>query len=182
MSLRREEARAFVVEDGGEGGGDLGYFDDGEEEDWSKPSGAESTDDESDSLTGRVKTEKKEKGKEEAQVKKVNPSLKAAANITGEGRLSSMFTCSSFNKGKETDKVKFEESSLDEVLADFTPDDTDRERRKRRKQPATVPLKNKNLEKEERVTESEAILPPHGSMDLPASDYCCYRGGWITQY
>ncbi|KAG7557024.1 DNA-directed DNA polymerase family B exonuclease domain [Arabidopsis suecica] len=52
----------------------------------------------------RRKTEKKKKNK-------VNQSLKAAATITGEGRLSSMFTCSSFSK---TDKVKCE-SILDEV-------------------------------------------------------------------
>ncbi|CAA7030946.1 unnamed protein product [Microthlaspi erraticum] len=169
VSRRREEARGFVVEDGGEIGGDLGYFDDGEEEDWSKPSGAESTADESD----RLKTEKKKKGKEEAHVKKANPSLKAAATITGEGRLSSMFTCSSFNKGKESDKVKCE-GILDEALAEVTPDDTDRERHKRRKQPATVPIKNKNLVdcvSMEKVEEDDiVVIEENGSKKIDAKE------------
>ncbi|EOA12793.1 hypothetical protein CARUB_v10025741mg [Capsella rubella] len=133
VSRRREEARGFVVND--EEGGDLGYVDEGEEEDWSKPSGLESSDDESDD--GGERRRKSEKIKK----KKVNVSLKAAATITGEGRLSSMFTSSSFKKGKEIDKVK-SEGILDEVLAEFTPDDIDRERHKRRKLPATL---NKNL-------------------------------------
>lgn len=152
VSRRREEARGFVVDDGEEGA--LGYLDEGEEEDWSKPGGPESTDESDDGgrFSGRLRKKKseKKKGKEQAQqpqVKKVNPSLKAAATITGEGRLSSMFTSSSFKKGKETDKVKCEDI-LDEVLAEVTPDDVDRERYKRRKQPGTVPIticRNKNL-------------------------------------
>ncbi|ESQ31194.1 hypothetical protein EUTSA_v10003515mg [Eutrema salsugineum] len=151
VSRRREEARGFVVDDGEDG--DLGYHDGGEEEDFSKPSGPESTDESDDGggFSGRLKRKRseKKKGKEEAQqpqVKKVNPLLKAAATITGEGRLSSMFTSSSFKKGKETDKVKCE-GILDEVLSEVTPDDMDRERHKRRKQPATVPItfcRNKN--------------------------------------
>ncbi|KFK28387.1 hypothetical protein AALP_AA8G508400 [Arabis alpina] len=152
VSRRREEARGFVVNDGEEG--DLGYLDEGEEEDWSKPSG-QSTDESDDGgrFSGRLKKKKteKKKGKEQSQqpqVKKVNPSLKAAATITGEGRLSSMFTSSSFKKGKETDKVKCEDI-LDEVLAEVTPDDRDRERRKRKKLSGIVPLttmcRNKNL-------------------------------------
>uniref|UniRef100_A0A1J3FNE3 DNA polymerase n=1 Tax=Noccaea caerulescens TaxID=107243 RepID=A0A1J3FNE3_NOCCA len=188
VSRRREEARGVLV-DGGEDS-DLGYFDEGEEEDWSKPSGAEWTDESEDggSFSGRLKRREngKKKGKEEAQIKKVNLSLKAAATITGEGRISSLFTCSSFKKVTETDRVKCE-GILDEVLAEATPDDIDRERHKRRKQPAMVPItfcKNKNLvhvnsrmemqgdcvsmEKEEDVTEFE-VIPPHDS-DLPASD------------
>lgn len=152
VSRRREEARGFVVDD--EEGGDLGYLDEGEEEDWSKPSGPESTDESDDGgrFSGRLKKKKaeKKKGKEETQqpqAKKVNPSLKAAATITGEGRLSSMFTSSSFKKGKETDKVKWD-GILDEVLAEINPDEVDKKKHKRRKQPATVPItftRNKNL-------------------------------------
>ncbi|KAL0863252.1 hypothetical protein Bca101_042370 [Brassica carinata] len=194
VSRRREEARGFVVDDGEDG--DLGYGDEGEEEDFTKPSGPDSTDESDDGggFSGRLRKKKaeKKKAKEQPQVKKVNPALKAAATITGEGRLSSMFTSSSFKKGKETDKVKCE-GILDEVLAEVTPDDMDRERHRRRKQPSTVPVtfsRNKNLVsvtssmvmqdsepasdrvfmenelmkemKEEVVTESE-ITPPHDS-------------------
>jgi DNA polymerase alpha subunit A len=148
VSRRREEARGFVVEDGE--GGDLGYLDEGEEEDWSKPSGPESTDESDDGgrFSGRLK--KKKKGKEQTQqpqVKKVNPALKAAATITGEGRLSSMFTSSSFKKVKETDKAQYE-GILDEIIAQVTPDESDRKKHTRRKLPGTVPVtifKNKKL-------------------------------------
>lgn len=194
VSRRREEARGFVVDDGEDG--DLGYGDEGEEEDFTKPSGPDSTDESDDGggFSGRLRKKKaeKKKGKEQPQVKKVNPALKAAATITGEGRLSSMFTSSSFKKGKETDTVKCE-GILDEVLAEVTPDDLDRERHRRRKQPPTVPVmfsRNKNVVsvtssmamkdseptsdrvfmekelvkemKEEVVTESE-VTPPHDS-------------------
>ncbi|KAJ0239082.1 DNA polymerase alpha catalytic subunit [Hirschfeldia incana] len=151
VSRRREEARGFVVDDGEDG--DLGYGDEGEEEDFTKPSGPDSTDESDDGggFSGRLrkkKAEKKKAAKEQPQVKKVNPALKAAATITGEGRLTSMFTSSSFKKGKETDKVKCE-GILDEVLAEVTPDDMDRERHRRRKQPSTtVPItssRNRNV-------------------------------------
>ncbi|CAH8278936.1 unnamed protein product [Arabidopsis lyrata] len=66
-----------------------------------------------------------------------------------------------------TDKVKCCESILDEVLAEFTPDDMDRERHKRRKQSATVNKKYLvhdspsivTMEKEQVVTEFEVIPP-----------------------
>ncbi|CAH8335889.1 unnamed protein product [Eruca vesicaria subsp. sativa] len=159
VSRRREEARGFVVDDGEEG--DLGYGDEGEEEDFTKPSGPDSTDESDDGggFSGRLRKKKgeKKKGKEQQpQVKKVNPSLKAAATITGEGRLSSMFTSSSFKKGKETDKVKCE-SILDEVLAEVTPDDLDRERFRRRKQPATVPAMFSRNKNQVSVTSSKAM-------------------------
>ncbi|CAA7056881.1 unnamed protein product [Microthlaspi erraticum] len=204
VSRRREEARGFVVDDGGDG--NLGYLDEGEEEDWSKPNGPDSTDESDDGgkFSGRLKnkkTDKKEKA-QQPQVKKVNPLLKAAATITGEGRLSSMFTSSSFRKGKETDKVKCE-GILDEALAEVAPDDSDREKRKRRKQPAALApitsIRNRNvvsvtsrdsdpkpsvyqgdcdfmekeMMKEEAMTESEVVIPPHHSeenMELPGSE------------
>ncbi|KAF8085461.1 hypothetical protein N665_0666s0009 [Sinapis alba] len=167
VSRRREEARGFVVDDGEDG--DLGYGDEGEEEDFTKPSGPDSTDESDDGggFSGRLRKKKaeKKKAKEQPQVKKVNPSLKAAATITGEGRLSSMFTSSSFKKGKETDKVKCE-GILDEVLAEVTPDDIDRERHRRRKQPSAVPpvtfSRSKNLVS---VTSSVALQDSE-----PASD------------
>ncbi|CAL9242710.1 unnamed protein product [Arabidopsis halleri] len=133
------------------------------EEDWSKPSGGAESTDESDDCGGRLQRRRKTEKK-----KKVNVSLKGADTITVEGRFSSMFTCSSFNKGKETtDKVKCCESILDEVLAEFTPDDMDRERHKRRKQSATVNKINLvhdspsivTMEKEQVVTEFEVIPP-----------------------
>ncbi|XP_020879146.1 DNA polymerase alpha catalytic subunit [Arabidopsis lyrata subsp. lyrata] len=176
VSRRREEARGFVVDDG-----NLGYVDEGEEEDWSKPSGGADSDDGGGRLQRR-KTEKKKKKKNKA-----NLSLKATATITGKGRLSSMFTCSSFSK---TDKVKCE-SILDEVLAEVTPDDIDRERHhKRRKQPAALNKKNLrmemqdseptpsivSMEKEQATSTMEMqdspefeVIPPHDSRQSDAN-------------
>ncbi|CAN8251389.1 unnamed protein product [Cochlearia groenlandica] len=174
VSRRREEARGFVVNDGE--GGDLGYLDEGEEEDWSKPSGPESTDESDDGgkFSGRLKKKKTDKKKDkdtthqQPQVKKVNPLLKAAATITGEGRLSSMFTSSSFKKGKETDKVRCE-GILEDVLAEVTPDDLDRERHRRRKQLGTVPNTFSRNKKQVSITsnmethDSEPTLSIHQS-------------------
>nr|VDD25910.1 unnamed protein product [Brassica oleracea] len=130
----------------------------GEEEDWSKPSGPESTDESEDDggFSGRVK----KKGKEEAaQVKKVNPWLKAAATI------------SSLKKGKE--------SFLEEVLAKVNPDDMDRERHRRRKQPSRihdsvdkcdhVAMENELMKEQEEEEDVTVTLPQTSeNMELPS--------------
>lgn len=130
----------------------------GEEQDWSKPSGPESTDESEDDggFSGRVK----KKGKEEAaQVKKVNPWLKAAATI------------SSLKKGKE--------SILEEVLAKVNPDDMDRERHRRRKQPSRihdsvdkcdhVAMENELMKEQEEEEDVTVTLPQTSeNMELPS--------------
>ncbi|KAI4314977.1 hypothetical protein L6164_027831 [Bauhinia variegata] len=121
---RREESRGFIVDDDG-----LGYGDEGEEEDWSK-AGFTLSSDESEGESVRPKRKKVEK--KDPQPKKSSSSLSAAAAMIGAQRLSSMFTSSVFKKTRD-DKVKgFScDSIVDDVIAEFAPDETDRQRRRR---------------------------------------------------
>lgn len=132
VAKRREEARGFIVDDDG-----LGYGDEGEEEDWSKAGVCLS--DESD---GELEKSKKKKAeKKEAQPKKPPPSsLSAAAAMMGKQKLSSMFTSSIFKKTGRDDKAKgFPcDSIVDDVIAEFAPDETDRERRRKGQIGATL--------------------------------------------
>lgn len=128
VAKRREEARAFIVDDDG-----LGYGDEGEEEDWSKSSLPLSSG-ESDGEPERPKRKKAEK--REPQPKKPSASsasLSAAAAMMGKQRLSSMFTSSVFKKGKDEKAKGFTgcDSIVDDVIAEFAPDENDRERRRR---------------------------------------------------
>ncbi|KAF2295279.1 hypothetical protein GH714_032416 [Hevea brasiliensis] len=128
VARRREEAQGFIVDDDG-----LGYGDEGQEEDWSlaglPPSSDESDGGEPNTRPKRKKTEKKEK---ETQQKKVNSSLSAAAAMMGKQRISAMFTSTVF-KNKDSGKVKSLdcENIVDDVIAEFAPDEADRERRRR---------------------------------------------------
>ncbi|XP_022149463.1 DNA polymerase alpha catalytic subunit-like [Momordica charantia] len=124
VAKRREEARGFIVDDDG-----LGYGDEGEEEDWSK-AGVHSSD-ESDGELEKPKKRKTEK--KEAQPKKPSSSLSAAAAMMGKQKLSSMFTSSIFRKANRDDKAKGSacDSIVDDVIAEFAPDETDRERRRK---------------------------------------------------
>ncbi|XP_075654619.1 DNA polymerase alpha catalytic subunit [Castanea sativa] len=128
VAKRREEGRAFIVDDDG-----LGYGDEGEEEDWSKSSLPLSSG-ESDGEPERPKRKKAEK--RESQPKKPSASsasLSAAAAMMGKQRLSSMFTSSVFKKGKDEKAKGFSgcDSIVDDVIAEFAPDENDRERRRR---------------------------------------------------
>ncbi|KAJ6288671.1 hypothetical protein OIU76_024620 [Salix suchowensis] len=131
VARRREEAQGFIVDDDG-----LGYGDEGEEEDWSR-AGLPPSSDESDgeglnkSRSRKKKSEKKEKEKE---VKKGNASLTAAAAaIMGKTKISAMFTSNVFKNRDSAGKVKsFDcDSIVDDVIAEFAPDEADRERRRR---------------------------------------------------
>lgn len=128
VAKRREEARGFIVDDNG-----LGYGDEGEEEDWSKSGLPLSSDEESDG--GEAPERPKKKKKNEAQPKKPSgsSSLSAAAAMMGKQRISSMFTSSVFFKKGKDDKAKglVSDSIVDDVIAEFAPDETDRERRRR---------------------------------------------------
>ncbi|XP_058109892.1 DNA polymerase alpha catalytic subunit [Magnolia sinica] len=144
VAKRREAARDFIVDDDG-----LGYGDEGEEEDWSQAGLSPS--DESDGELGKPK-KKKVVVKKDPQPKKPSSSLSAAAALMGKQRLSSMFTSSVFKKSRD-DKGKGSsavESIVDDVIAEFAPDEADRERR-RRAPPSgvksftqSVPIKNEN--------------------------------------
>ena len=131
VARRREEAQGFIVDDDG-----LGYGDEGEEEDWSK-AGLPPSSDDSDgeglnkSRSRKKKSEKKEKEKE---VKKGNASLTAAATaIMGKTKISAMFTSNVFKNRDSAGKVKsFDcDNIVDDVIAEFAPDEADRERRRR---------------------------------------------------
>ncbi|KAK0605943.1 hypothetical protein LWI29_032475 [Acer saccharum] len=141
VARRREEARGFIVDDDG-----LGYGDEGQEEDWSIAGVLSSSDDElteGQKSIKKKKVEKKEKKENGQHVKRSNPSLTAAAAMMGKQRLSAMFTSSTMFKKAKDDKVKESESVVDDVIAEFAPDDTDRERR-RRTPLVSVPINNKS--------------------------------------
>ncbi|CAL0331796.1 unnamed protein product [Lupinus luteus] len=121
VAKRREQAQSFIVDDDG-----LGYGDEGEEEDWSKAGFTLS--DESDGEFERPKRKKVEK--KDPQTKRASASsasLSAAASIMGANRLSSMFTSSVFKKRDD----KSCDSIVDDVIAEFAPDENDRQRRRR---------------------------------------------------
>ncbi|MCL7024541.1 hypothetical protein MKW94_001907 [Papaver nudicaule] len=117
---KRREEEGFIVDDDGHG-----YGDDGQEEDWTK-SGVSFSSEEEGSEGENEKVKKKKK--EHVPVKKPNPLLAAAA-MMGKQRLSSMFTSSVFKKDKT--KGLSSDSLVDDVIAEFAPDEADRERRRR---------------------------------------------------
>ncbi|KAK4262306.1 hypothetical protein QN277_027885 [Acacia crassicarpa] len=124
VAKRREEARGFIVDDDG-----LGYGDEGEEEDWSK-AGFTLSSDESDGETEKPKRKRQEK--KDPQPKRPPSSLSAAAAMIGAQRLSSMFTSSVFKKTRDDKATGFScDSIVDDVIAEFAPDETDRLRRRR---------------------------------------------------
>ncbi|CAM8953824.1 unnamed protein product [Rhodiola kirilowii] len=131
VAKRKEEVKGFIVDDDG-----LGYGDLGEEEDWTK---AEffSSEEELDEENGRVKKKKMEKKEPTAGPQPKKPSsaslsLSAAAALMGKQRISSMFTTSVFKKSKdEKSRNTSSDSIVDDVIAEFAPDEADRERRRR---------------------------------------------------
>ncbi|KAM0946265.1 putative DNA-directed DNA polymerase [Dioscorea sansibarensis] len=130
VARRREETRDFIVDDDG-----LGYIDEGQEEDWSHPSHSFSSDEEyPPSDDGLEKPRKKRNPKKEPAPKKPQPSsLSAAAALMGKQRLSSMFTSSVFKKNERTKGTGLSSDSIvDDVLAEFAPDENDREEWRRR--------------------------------------------------
>ncbi|KAI3895952.1 hypothetical protein MKW98_025743 [Papaver atlanticum] len=124
---RAEKFKGFIVDEDGHG-----YGDEGQEEDWTK-SGVSFSSEEEESEGENEKVKKKKK--EHVPVKKPNPLLAAAA-LMGKQRLSSMFTSSVFNK-KDKPKGLSSDSLVDDVIAEFVPDETDREKR-RRGQPRSI--------------------------------------------
>ncbi|CAK7337695.1 unnamed protein product [Dovyalis caffra] len=180
VARRREEAQGFIVDDNG-----LGYGDEGQEEDWSQ-AGISLSSDESDgeglskSRSRKKKSEKKEKEKEkEKDVKKGNASLTAAATaIMGKTKISAMFTSNVFKNRDSVGKVKsFDcESIIDDVIAEFAPDEADRERRRR----GQLIVKNATPIKSESHffdNSNNANSMVKAELDRDFSNYGDYKGG-----
>ncbi|KAB1214754.1 DNA polymerase alpha catalytic subunit [Morella rubra] len=143
VAKRREEAKGFIVDDDG-----LGYGDEGEEEDWSKSGLPLSSDEESDGGEQERTKRKKKIDKRDPQPKKPSASsLSAAAAMMGKQRLSSMFTSSVFFKKSKDEKAKglAWDSIVDDVIAEFAPDEADRERRRRGQAAGLVPVSKSSV-------------------------------------
>ncbi|XP_068659458.1 DNA polymerase alpha catalytic subunit [Aristolochia californica] len=128
VAKRREAAQEFIVDDDG-----LGYKDEGEEEDWAHTNLSFSSD-ESESERPRKKKSSLASTREPPAKKPSasTASLSAAAALMGKQRLSSMFTSSIYKrKGENRVKGSAAESIVDDVIAEFAPDEADRERRRR---------------------------------------------------
>ncbi|KAL5220905.1 hypothetical protein ABZP36_025618 [Zizania latifolia] len=130
VSRRRKDAGAFIVDDDG-----LGYVDDGREEDWTHraiPSSDEGSD--GDDGAPRKRKPRPPQSKRPPQQSAAAASLSAAAAMMGKQRLSSMFTSSVFKK-PSSDRAKGSslaaDSIVDDVIAEFAPDENDREERRR---------------------------------------------------
>ncbi|KAL0377699.1 UNVERIFIED_CONTAM: DNA polymerase alpha catalytic subunit [Sesamum radiatum] len=125
VAKRREEVKGFIVDDNG-----LGYGDEGQEEDWSL-AGVALSSEESDGESERPKKKKNNSNsdkKEKGSVKKPS-ALASAAALMGKQRISNLFTSSVFKKDKQTNVSC--DSIVDDVIAEFAPDENDRERRRR---------------------------------------------------
>ncbi|CAK9177541.1 unnamed protein product [Ilex paraguariensis] len=133
VAKRREEVKGFIVDDDG-----IGYGDEGQEEDWTQAGGPPL----SDESEGESERPKKKKTDKKETITKKPSALSAAAALMGKQRISSMFTSSVFKKNRD-DKVKNLscESIVDDVIAEFAPDEADRERRRRGHVNLAVPVK-----------------------------------------
>ncbi|EEE55728.1 hypothetical protein OsJ_04212 [Oryza sativa Japonica Group] len=133
VARRRKDAGAFIVDDDG-----LGYADDGREEDWTHRTIHSSSDEGSDGEDGAPREAEAAASAVEAarpQQSAAAASLSAAAAMMGKQRLSSMFTSSVFRKpgsDRGRDSSLAADSIVDDVIAEFAPDDNDREERRRR--------------------------------------------------
>lgn len=136
VAERRDAARDFIVDDAG--GDGLGYLDEGEEEDWARAHLHSSSGSDSESERPRKKKNKPAAAGAGAGVERERPkrpsaaaaSLSAAAATSQ--RLSKMFTSAVFTKrGEDRVKGSVVESIVDDVIAEFAPDEADRERRRR---------------------------------------------------
>ncbi|GAA0168120.1 DNA metabolism protein [Lithospermum erythrorhizon] len=124
VAKRREELGSFIVDDNG-----LGYGDFGQEEDWSLAD---------EEKSGKLKREKENSEKKDVKLTK-KPS---------KHKISTLLTSSIFNKNRENDHSKnFPcDSIVNDVIAEFAPDEADREKRRRENCPKTfLPSINSNI-------------------------------------
>ncbi|KAL8477076.1 hypothetical protein ACS0TY_029401 [Phlomoides rotata] len=125
VAKRREEVKGFIVDDNG-----LGYGDEGQEEDWSIAGAAKSSEEsEGESEKPKKKNKYSNSEKMEKESAKKPSALASAAALMGKQRISSMFTSSVFKK--DIQKNFSCDSIVDDVIAEFAPDESDRERRRR---------------------------------------------------
>ncbi|CAN4079674.1 unnamed protein product [Withania somnifera] len=119
VAKRLEAAKGFIVDDDG-----LGYGDEGEEEDWSVADvlSSEGSDDDNEKAKNKRKTSEKKQ--------QITKKSSAAAALMGKQRISSMFTSSVFKRDDKTRNLSCD-SIVDDVIAEFAPDEADRERRRR---------------------------------------------------
>ncbi|KAL2520250.1 DNA polymerase alpha catalytic subunit [Forsythia ovata] len=130
VAKRREEVKGFIVDDNG-----LGYGDEGQEEDWSL-AGVPLSSEESEGESERPKRKKNNNDnveKKEREITKKPSALQSAAALMGRQRISNMFTSSVFKKNREDNKATTlsSDSIVDDVIAEFAPDENDRQRRRR---------------------------------------------------
>ncbi|XP_052195502.1 DNA polymerase alpha catalytic subunit [Diospyros lotus] len=155
VAKRREETRGFIVDDDG-----LGYGDEGQEEDWSQAAVPMS-----DESEGELEKPKKKKMEKKEPPPKKPSALSAAAALMGKQRLSSMFTSSVFKKSKDDKSKNLScDSIVDDVIAEFAPDEADRERRRRGHTNLSAAAKiftPVNL-----ITPIKSEIPPVESVDL----------------
>ncbi|GLJ35374.1 hypothetical protein SUGI_0711430 [Cryptomeria japonica] len=134
VAKRRADAKDFVVDDAG-----LGYCDIGEEDDWETGTLNYSSEEEQGvSSSKKKKLPSENKKKNDGNASRKASALSAAAALMGKQRVSSMFTSSSMfkkhsNKEEKPGQKGFStDSILEDVLAEITPDEADREKRRRR--------------------------------------------------
>ncbi|KAK6923049.1 DNA-directed DNA polymerase, family B, exonuclease domain, partial [Dillenia turbinata] len=121
VAKRREEYGNFIVDDNDT----LGYGDEGQEEDWTQGGLPPSSDESEGELE---KPSKKKPGEKKREPPPKKPSaLSQAAALMGKQRISNLFTSSVFKKNREG----LSDSIVDDVIAEFAPDEADRERRRR---------------------------------------------------
>ncbi|KAM0888072.1 hypothetical protein ACQ4PT_028574 [Festuca glaucescens] len=129
VARRRKDVGAFIIDDDG-----LGYIDDGWEEDWTHralPSSSDKGSGDEDGAPRKWKQPRPPQAKRPPQQSAAAASLSAAAAMMGKQRLSSMFT-SSVLKKPGSDRAPATDSIVDDVIAEFAPDENDREERRRR--------------------------------------------------
>ncbi|KAG8054621.1 hypothetical protein GUJ93_ZPchr0001g32892 [Zizania palustris] len=162
VARRRKDVGAFIVDDDG-----LGYVDDGREEDWTHPA-IPSSDEGSDGedCAPRKRKPRPPQSKRPPQQSAAAASLSAAAAMMGKQRLSSMFTSSVFKKpgsdrGKDSSLAA--DSIVDDVIAEFAPDENDREERQRRRvgtvcAPSPVPPSVVHIKAENVAVDTEVAV------------------------
>jgi DNA polymerase alpha subunit A len=133
VARRKKEAGEFIIDDDG-----LGYAEDGREEDWSHRALPSSSDEGSDGEDGARRKRKQPRPpqpKRPPQKSAAASALATAASMMGKQRISNMFTSSVFKKpGSDRNKgsALVADNIVDDVIAEFAPDDNDREERRRR--------------------------------------------------
>ncbi|RAL40757.1 hypothetical protein DM860_008455 [Cuscuta australis] len=127
VAKRCEESRGFIVDDNG-----MGYGDEGQEEDWSVAGLPQSSDD-SEGEAGRPKKKNtSEKKPQPAAKKQPAARLSTAASLADRQQFLNMLNSTVHKRSSGASLKNLScDSIVDDVIAEFAPDETDRERRRR---------------------------------------------------